>query len=137
LGRFNHVLKEEVLEDVKGNTELHACRKDPDQIEDDELKDDTLGNEAGGSIHVDTEKPLYRDSSGHMEDGVKNQFVKMEHKEHEDEVSKTVKTNLVHKPNISNSGQVGIVDGELRNVETHHVNNEDSTMEVTTNDDPN
>jgi len=33
---YTHVLKEEVLED----DELHACRRDLDQIEDDGIKDD-------------------------------------------------------------------------------------------------
>jgi len=59
----------------------------------------------------------------------------MEHKEHEDEVSKTLIQNSIPAPNISNPNQVRNVDGELKNNEFPHVINEDSTMEVT--HDPN
>lgn len=38
-----YVLKEAVLED----DESHACKGDPDHIEDDELKDHTSKNEVG------------------------------------------------------------------------------------------
>ena len=70
--------------------ECHTCKGDPDHIEDDELKDHTSENEAGGNIYEDTETSFCRDISEHQ-----------------------------------------TVGEELRNMETHHVNIEDSTMEIT------
>ena len=72
-----------------------------------------------------------------MEYGVIDSLFRIEHKELEDEVFKTSMQNSVPTLNDSNSGQVGVVDVELKFVETPLINNEDSTIEVTLKDDSN
>lgn len=69
-----------------------------------------------------------------MEEELIDQCVKIDCKEHKDEL---LKQNSILTYNNSNPNQVGNVGGGLENKETPYVNNEDSIMEVTTNDVPN
>jgi len=81
--------------------------------------------------------PLCKDSFQHVEGEYSEHIVKMECKEHRDVVSRTKFKDLVHTPNFYNSSQVGTMGEELRNVETPYVNNYDSSLEGTIDDDPN
>lgn len=120
-----------MLEDV----ELHAGKRDPDQIEYDELKDDISQNGVRGNIHANTAIPLCRDSRNHMEGGVSDQVVKMEPKKYK-KFSIIVNINSYQSLNTPYPNQVANVSGDLEDKGIPHIIDAKSIMEVTTNDDP-